>query len=116
MHVLNAKLALPAGSYFTEAIATVNRPVTTWFKGYFGILTTLSTYRRKHLAGGTVATVPVTLRLPGLATRHTAFGVVGVAAGCEELLFVSAEGEGSSAVGTLDGLVLKAHWMTSFYK
>jgi hypothetical protein len=116
MYVLNTKPALLASSYFTEAIATVNRPVATWFKGYLSILATLSTYRRKHLAGGPVATVPMTLRLPGLATRHTAFGVVGVASGCEELLFVSAEGEGSSAVGTLDGLVLKAHWMTSFYK
>jgi hypothetical protein len=116
MYVLNARLALPASSYFTEAIATVDRLVATWLKGYFGILATLSAYRRKHLAGGPVTTVPMTLRLPGLATRHTAFGVVGVASGCKKLLLVSAEGEGSSAVGTLDGLVLKAHWMTSFYK
>ena len=116
MYVLNTKLALPASSYFTEAIATVNWPVTTWFKGYFGILATLSTHCRKHLAGGPVATVPVTLRLPGLATRWTALGVVGIASGCKEFLLVSAEGEGSSAVGTLDRLVLKAHWMTSFFK
>jgi len=61
MYVLNAKLALLASSYFTEAIATVNWPVTTWFKGYFGILATLSAYCREHLAGGPVASVCVTL-------------------------------------------------------
>ena len=116
MYVLDAKPALPASSYFTEAIATVNRLVTTWFKGYFGILATLSAYHRKHLASGSIVAVPMTLRLPGPATRHTALRVVGIASGCKEFLLVSAEGEGSSAVGTLDGLVLKAHWMTSFYK
>ena len=61
MYVLNIKLALLASSYFTEAIATVNRLVTTWFKGYFGILATLSAYCRKHLAGGPVASVSITL-------------------------------------------------------
>ena len=102
MYVLNVKLALSASSDFTIAVATVNWPVTTWFKGYFGILTTLSAYCRKHLASVSVATVPVTLRLPGLATRWTALGIVGIASRRKEFLLVSAEGEGSSAIGTLD--------------
>jgi hypothetical protein len=61
MDILNAKLALPASSYFTIAVATVNWPVTTWFKGYFGILATLGAYCRKHLAPGSIAAVFVTL-------------------------------------------------------
>jgi hypothetical protein len=31
----------------------------------------------------------------------------------EELLVLSAEGKGSPAIGTLDRLVLKTHWMAS---
>jgi hypothetical protein len=61
MYVLNAKLALPASSYFTIAVPTVNWPVTAWFKGYFGILATLSAYCRKHLASGSIAAVFVML-------------------------------------------------------
>jgi len=61
MYVLDAKPALTASSYFTEAIATVNWPVTAWFKGYFGILATLGAYCRKHLAPGSIAAVFVTL-------------------------------------------------------
>jgi len=61
MYVLNAKLALPASSYFTEAIATVNWPVTAWFKGYFGILATLGAYCGEHLASGSIAAVSITL-------------------------------------------------------
>ena len=33
--------------------------------------------------------------------------------GLKELLLGSGEGEGSAAIGTLDGLILKTHWMTS---
>ena len=47
-------------SYFTVAIATVNRSVTAWLKGYFGVFATLGTYCGEHLASGTVAAVSVT--------------------------------------------------------
>jgi hypothetical protein len=34
----------------------------------------------------------------------------------EKLLLLSAEGEGGSAIGTLERLVLKTHWMPSSLK
>ena len=112
---ISVRLELATHSDFTIAIAAIHRLVATWFEGYFGVLAALSAHYRKHLAGGAVASVSGTLRLPGLATRRTALWVVGIAPGRKEFLLVSAESEGSSAVGTLDGLILKTHWMTSFY-
>ena len=107
---------LPAGSDVTIAVATIHRPTLARFKWHFGILATLGAYRREHLASASVATIPATLRLPGLAARQTALGIVGIATGSKEFLLVSTEREGSSAVRTLDLPILKAHWITSFYK
>lgn len=49
----------------------------------------------------------------GSAARGTTLRLVCKALRLEELLFPGAESEGSFAIGTLDGLVLKNHWMTS---
>jgi hypothetical protein len=45
--------------------------------------------------------------------RGTALGLFGKAFRLEKLLFLSAENESSSTIGTLYGLVLKTYWMTS---
>ncbi len=49
-----------------------------------------------------------------LAARGAALGLIGVASGLEKLLLLGTEGESSPAIETLDRLVLKVHWMTSF--
>jgi hypothetical protein len=106
---------LSAGSDFTVAIATVHRSVTAGFKGYLGILTALGTFCREHLPLGSVAraTVSITLCFPRLATGGATLGLIGITFGSEEFLLLSAEGKGSPAIGTLERLVLKTHWMTS---
>jgi len=104
-----------ADSDFTVAIATVHRLITTRFKGYLGILAALGAFCREHLPLGSIAraTVSITLCFSCLATGGTALWLIGVASGLEKLLLFSAEGKGSPAIGTLDRLILKTHWMTS---
>jgi hypothetical protein len=117
MYALKVKPALSTQSDFTVAIATVHRSVTARFKGYLGVFAAVSAYRGKHFASGSIAIIagtPRALCFPRLAARKTALGLIGVASGLEELLLISAEGEGSLTIGTLDRLVLKLHWMTSF--
>jgi len=101
-------------SDFTVAIATVNRPITTRFKGDFGVLAAFGTRHRKHLASGPVA-ASVTLCFPCLAALRTALWLVNIAFGLEKLLFLNAESEGCPTIGALERLVLKTHWMTSFF-
>jgi hypothetical protein len=115
MYALKVKPALSADSDFTIAIATVHRFVTSGFKGYLGILAALGTFYREHLPLGSVtrATVSITLCFSCLAARGAAPGLIGIAFRLEKLLLLSAEGKGSPAIGTLDRLVLKTHWMTS---
>jgi hypothetical protein len=107
--------ALSAGSNFTVAIATVHRFITTGFKGYLGILAALGTFYREHLPRRSVARalVSITLCFSCLATGRAALGLIGIAFGLEKLLLFSAEGEGSPAIGTLERLLFKTHWMTS---
>jgi hypothetical protein len=112
------KPALSAGSNFTVAIATVHRFITAGFKWYLGILAALSAFYREHLPLRPVAraTVSITLCFPRLATGRAALGLIGIALGLEKLLLFSTEGEGAPAIGTLERLVLKTHWMTSSLK
>jgi len=97
-------LSLSTRSHFTVAIVTVNRPVIAWFKGYFGVFATLSTYHREHLARGSiaVATTSIALSLPCLAAFGTTFGLVSITLGLEILLILSAVGELSPTIGTLE--------------
>jgi len=120
-------LALPYGGkcaqpYFTVAINAVNRPVTMRFKRYFSFLATLGAHCRELLASGGIAVVIITIAIVAVSVLScfpslTAFGatprLIGKAFRLEELLFPSAESEGSPTIGTLDRLVLKVHWMTS---
>ena len=52
----------------------------------------------------------------GFPALSTAPGLVGETFGREELLFPGSESEDSATVATLDRLVLKTHWTTSFFK
>ena len=112
------KPALSTHSDFTVAIATIDRLAIERLKRHFGVFAALGAYGRKHLAWETVAvtTTSIPLCLPCLAAWGTALGLIGIALGLKELLFLSAEGEVSPTIGTLDRFVLKTHWMTSFLK
>ena len=117
MYALKVKLTLSTHFDLTVAIATVHRSTATRFEGYFGVFTALGTYRREHLALGpiavAVATISILLCFPCLAALGATLGLVGVAFGVKKLLFSGVEGEDSPAIGTLERLVLKTHWMTS---
>ena len=115
MYILKVELALFVHSDFTVALTTIHRSTFSGLERYLSFLTTLGAYRREHLASGpvAVATISVTLCLPCFATCGTALRLISIAFGLKELLFLSAESEGSPTIGTLDRLVLKAHWMTS---
>jgi len=108
-----AILALSARSDFSVTLAAIHRSTFTGLERYFGFLTALGAYGREHLALGPVAAIPVTLCFPVFAALGTALGLISIAFRLEELLFLSAESEGSPTIGTLELLVLKAHWMTS---
>jgi hypothetical protein len=112
-------MVLSARSHFTVTIAAVHRLVTAGFERYFGVLAALGALYWKHLAWGAVtsgATASVLLCFPFLATRGTPLWLVSIALGCEEFLLLSSESESSTAIGTLDRLVLKTHWMASFLR
>ena len=114
MYVLKFR-ALSGRATFNVAVAAVYWSAFTGFERDFGILATLGAYRGEHLPWGPVAitAISVAIGLPGLAACWTALGLVSKAFGLEEFLFLSAEGEASPTVGTLESLVLKIHRMTS---
>jgi hypothetical protein len=51
----------------------------------------------------------------GFSALGTTPGFVGQTFRRKELLLPGGKSEVNSAIGTLDGFVLKAHWMTSFF-
>ena len=111
------KSALSTRSDSTVTIATIDRPASGRFKRYFGVFAALGAYGRKHLAWPVaVTTTSIPLCLPCLAAWGTALGLISIAPGLKELLFLSGEAEFGPTIGTLDGFVLKTHWMTSFLK
>jgi hypothetical protein len=115
MYLLCLRLVLSILSDFAVALATVDWSAFSRLEGDFGFLTALGAYRREHLTPGPVAVAIITVALcfPGFAAGGTALGLVGIALGLEELLFLGAEGEFSPTVGAGELLVLKTHWMTS---
>jgi len=112
------KSALSTQSDFAVAISTIDRPAIDRLKRHFGVFAALGAYGREHLAWGSVAvaTTSVPLCLPCLSAWGTALGFIGIALGLKELLVLSGEAEVSPTIGTLDGFILKSHWMTSFLK
>jgi hypothetical protein len=57
----------------------------------------------------------MTLLSPGFSALGTTPGLVGQTFRRKELLLPSGKSEDNSAIGTLNRLVLKTHWMTSFF-
>jgi len=115
------KPALSAQSDFSVAIAAIDRLAIGRLKRHLGLFAAVGACGRKHLAREPVAVAPIpipisisiTLRLPCLPAWGTALGLISIAPGLIELLFSSGEAEVSPTIGTLDGFVLKTHWMTS---
>jgi len=104
MYIFTIKIALSIHFYLVVAIATVHRSIFAGLERYFGLFTALRTYCGEHLASGfvAIATIPITFCLPGFAACGTALGFVGIAFGCEELLFLGTESKGSATIGTLE--------------
>ena len=115
MYVLGVKLALSVHSDFIVALTAIDRFTFARLEWYFGFFAALGACCREHLASGFVAgaIISVTLCLPCFTAGGTALGLVSVALGLEELLFLSTKGECSSTIGTLERLVRKTHRMTS---
>ena len=102
---------------FIVAIAAIDWPVISRLEGHFCVLATLSTHYGKHLTPRCVATKAIGVGVPcppGLAAGRTTPRLIGVTSSGEAFLFTSAEGEGSATLRTLEFLVHKTHWMTSF--
>jgi hypothetical protein len=116
--MLMVKPALSTLSDSIVAIATIDRPAIYRLKRHFGVFAALGAYDRKHLAWEPVAvtTTSIPLCLPCLSAWGTALGLISIALGLKELLFLSGEAEVSPTIGTLERFVLKTHWMTSFLK
>jgi len=109
---------LSTGSDFTVAIAAIDRSATSRLKRHLSVVPALRARGRECLAWGpvAVATTSVSLCLPCLSAWGTSLGLIRIALGLIELLFLSGEAEVSPTVGALDRFVLKSHWMTSFLK
>jgi hypothetical protein len=105
-------MAIYTGPHFMVAIAAVHRPIDTRFMGYFDILAAPGACGGKNVTWRAVAAVYVTSRLPCLAARGAALGLVGKAFGGEKLLLLNAEIESCPASGAVKRLVLKIHRMT----
>ena len=115
MYVPVVKPALSTQSDFAVAIATIDWPAIGRLKRHLGLFAAIGAYGRKHLAWKPVAvtTISIPLCLPCLSAWRTALGLISIALGLKELLFLSGEAEVSPTIGTLDRFVLKTHWMTS---
>ena len=105
--------ALRIVSKSAEAVAAVYGTTVTWLERDFTVLPALSAYRAVHLS---ILETVAAIGPPGPAgstARETAFWLVRVAFGREELLFLGRENEVHAAVHTLKGLVCETHWATS---
>jgi hypothetical protein len=107
---------LSGGPDFTVAVAAIDRLIAAGLKRYFRAFAALGAGCGEHLARGSVVAVPVTCGLPCLPAFRAAFRLVGVAFRLEIFLVLNAEGECGAAIGALEGLVLKSHWMASSLK
>ncbi len=105
MYILKVKLTLSVLSDFIVALAAIHRSTFSGLERYFGLFATLGACCGEHLTLGSVAVAAaasVTFCLSGLAPGGAALRFVSVAFRLEELLFLSGEGKGSSAVGALE--------------
>jgi hypothetical protein len=90
-------------------------PAFTRRNCYFRVIIAPGVESIKHSPLGTIAVVSIigTLCFFGPTTRGTTLRLIDKAFRLKELLFPGAKGKRSAAIGALDGLVLKNHWMTS---
>jgi hypothetical protein len=112
------KPVLSTQSDFSVAIAAIDRLAVGRGKRHFGVFAALGACSRKHLAWQTVSvtTTSIPFCLPCLSACRAALGLISIALGLKELLFLSGEAEVSPTIGTLNRFVLKTHWMTSFFQ
>lgn len=103
-------------SDFAEVTAVIGQPVIGKRERHFGVSLAPGASEGKRLAWEPVAvtTTAVPLCSACLPARGTALGLIGMALGLTELLFLSGEAAVSPAIGTVDSFVVKIHWMTSF--
>ena len=117
MCVFATKLALSAQSNLVVAITAIYGFTSAGVRWYSCVFAALRACCMDYLPPGSgpvaVVAISVTLYLPCCAAPRTALWIVGIAFRCEKLLLLSTESEGSPAIGTLNRLVLKTHWMTS---
>ena len=118
MYTVKVKLVLSVHSNRTVVITTIHRSAFTRLKRYFRVFPAPGVEGTKHSPLRTVAIVSTarTVCFVGSAACGTTLRLIGKAFRLEELLFPSAESEGSPTIGTLDRFVLKTHWMTSFLR
>jgi hypothetical protein len=100
---------------FYEAIAAINRLVSSGLKRYLGILPALRASGSIHLARASAESAfrTRTLCFPSLTARRATLRLIGKAFAGIKLLFFGREGEGFSAIGTLQGFLFVSHRMTS---
>ena len=106
-------LSLSTRSNFSVAIAAINRSVTARLERDLGACTALGASRGEHLARGSITAICVAISLPCLTAFGTTLGLVGEAFILEKFLFLGTESKCRATIGTLEGFVLKIHWMTS---
>jgi len=82
--------------YLVITITAIDRSVFAGLKWHFGIIATLGTCDGKHLP---LCPTSIASFFPGLATRETALGLIGIASRGKKFLLFSAEGEVSPAIG-----------------
>jgi hypothetical protein len=114
---VHVKPALSTWSDLSVAIAAIDWPAIGRRKRHLGVFAALGACGGKHLAWTTVAvtTTATALCLPRLSARRTALGLISIALGLVELLFLSGEAEVGPTIGTLERFLLKTHWTTSFF-
>jgi hypothetical protein len=92
------------------------------------VLAAIRAFYREHFVSGSVAgaiaitvavaaaaSIAILLCFPCLTASWAALGRISIASGRELFLFFNTKSKSSAAIGTLDGLVLISHWMTSFF-
>jgi len=95
------------------AVAAVDGSVFAGLERDFGVFAALGAYCLEHLPPTSEAAIAAAFGLPGSAAIGTAPGLVLQAARRVEFLLTGGEGEFLPTISALEGLVLKAHWMTS---
>jgi len=112
--LITAELVATVQPDLVIATAAIDWSAFSRRKGHFGFLAAIGAHHRVHLSPGIIARRAVTSGSAQSAAKRASLRLIGIASGGEPLLLLGAEGVTESAVGTLEQLVHKTHWMTSF--